>query len=86
MPNKSSESLEAWKFVALLFGFPGIDPHDQELRLPQMAEKVLGIGGVILSAEEHVLRTNLPRFDAGSNLAQQLGRALGGVINGKAGS
>jgi hypothetical protein len=50
-----------------------------------MAEKVLGIGGVILSAEEYVLGTDLPGFDAGPNLPQQLGRALDRVIQREAG-
>jgi hypothetical protein len=71
--------------VALLLGFPGIDSHYQEVLLAQLAQKVLGVRGVILSAKEHVLATHLPGLGAGPNLPEQLGCPLGGVLNGKAG-
>jgi hypothetical protein len=46
----------------LLLGFPGIDAHDQELLLAQAPHKVLGIGRVILSAKEHMLRADPSLF------------------------
>jgi hypothetical protein len=68
-----------------LFGFPGVDPYDQKLLLPEVSQKVLRLGGIILPAEEHMLGANLPLLGAASDLAQQPGGARQGVLDGEAG-